>query len=216
MSNINLAIIEDSAQLQKSLIEGFQRYPEITTIQHFGSVREFLWEKHIYPQPNVMLLDINLPKISGIEAIDPILLNYPNLNIIIFSMYSESANIMQALSKGVVGYIQKSHQSIEDIVHAIKIVQNGGSYLSPFIARKIVNLFHPSRTIKEQNSLTKREEQVLNGLAKGLTYQEIADDLVISLDTVRTYIKKLYTKLNVNNKAKLISKVQFLFNKKTN
>ncbi|MFT4203266.1 MAG: response regulator transcription factor [Chitinophagaceae bacterium] len=212
-NKIDVVIIEDSLQLRETIVDALHNDSEINSIQEFGSVNEFLWGRPIDPIPNVMLLDVNLPKIKGTDAIPNILLDYPELNIIIFSINSESADILHAMSNGAVGYIHKTQQSIDDVIHAIKIVRDGGSYLSPLIARRLVNLFQPSRIAKQQGTLTQREEQVLNGLCKGLTYREIADELNVSIDTVRTHIKKIYAKLNVNSKSRLISKVQNIFDK---
>lgn len=213
ISRIHLVIVENSLGLRKSLVEELQNDPEIDSVEDFASAKDFLWKKSLKSEPNIMLLDINLSKFSGTDTIDSILLDYPLLNIIVFSVYGDSSNVMQSLSKGAVGYIQKKQQSVEDIVRAIKIVRDGGSYLSPFVTRRIVNLFRPSRLVASNKRLTQREEQVLTGLAKGQSYQEIANELIISIDTVRVYIKKIYTKLNVNNKTQLISRLQNLFDR---
>ncbi|WP_447641462.1 MULTISPECIES: response regulator [Chitinophagaceae] len=211
MEDIHVAIVDDSTALRESIVEGLKLDASIKSIQEFGSVEDFLWKEKVVQEPNILLLDVNLPRLKGIDAIDAILLKYPEINILMFSVYADSQTIFRAVSKGAVGYIQKSQQKVEDVLAAIKIVNNGGSYLSPTVTRQVLNLFHPSRITKLKTSLTQREEQVLNGLMKGLTYQQIADDLVLSIDTIRTYVKKIYGKLSVKNRTQLISIVHNIF-----
>ncbi len=208
MPQINLVIIEDSLSIRKNLVEVFKLDNEIVSICEFDSIETFLSKKDELSYPDVILLDIQLPKLNGDEAIDTILLSFPDVNILIYSMYMDSSTIIKCISKGAVGYVLKSQHSISDILEAIKIVNKGGSFLSPSIARKVLNHFHPSREAKVELSLTIREEQVMNGLMNALTYQQIANELNISIDTVRTYIKKIYGKIQVNNKAQLVNKIQ--------
>ncbi|PZP41235.1 MAG: hypothetical protein DI598_18470 [Pseudopedobacter saltans] len=211
MNNINVVVIEDADSIRKSLVAELITDTEFSTVRSYGTIENFIFEDKEEPFPDVVVLDIQLPKVNGDEAIDMILLTYPKTNILIYSMYMDSSMIIKCISKGAVGYILKSQHSIKDIVEAIKIVKSGGSYLSPIIARKVLNYFHPSSEKKSQISLTIREEQVMNGLVNGSSYQEIANELNISIDTVRTYVKKIYGKMQVKSKVQLLSKIKSLF-----
>ena len=141
---------------------------------------------------------------SGVEGIPIILDKLPEIDIIMLTTYEEEEVILKALCSGACSYISKK-ASLKQIVEAIRIVAEGGSYMSPSIAREIVNhlLGGPKKTIT--NSLTERQNQILKGLSEGKSYKHISEELFISIETVRTHIKKLYRHLQVNNKAEAIA-----------
>lgn len=204
MKTIRLAIIEDEVLIQESLKSFFDSVPHIVCLKVSASVEDFLKQLHtLQILPDVLLLDINLLGMTGIEGI-PLLLNeMPELDIIMLTTFEDNDSIFKALCAGACSYLSKK-TSLKKIQEAVEVVQDGGSYMSPSIARKIVNHYAPKATKK--NVLSPRETDVVNGIVAGKSYQQIADDLFVSLNTVRTHIKHIYKALGVNNKAGLIKK----------
>jgi two-component system, NarL family, response regulator LiaR len=141
---------------------------------------------------------------SGLEAM-PILLDLmPDVNIIILSTYEEEDMILKALCSGACSYISKK-ASLSEIVDAIRIVVNGGSYMSPSIAREIINHLMGGR-VSKATILSDRQKEILEKLVEGKSYQVISEELFISVETVRSHIKKMYKILHVNNKTEAINK----------
>jgi len=154
-------------------------------------------------QTHILLLDIGLPGINGLDAIPLILKKIPDINIVMLTTYEEEDVILKALCAGACSYISKK-ASLEEIVEALRIVANGGSYMSPSIAREIVNHLMGGR-VSKATILTDRQKDILEKLVDGKSYQTIASELFISVETVRTHIKKLYKVLHVNNKTEAIT-----------
>ena len=150
----------------------------------------------------LMLLDINLPGMSGIQAIPFILEKSPHLEIIMLTTFDDSESIFSALQAGAMSYISK-RSSLQEIKSGIDVVINGGSYMSPSIARKVVASFQNTKSDIFED-FTARQKQIVDGLVDGLSYQKIADNNFISVETVRDHIKKIYKKLQINSKAELI------------
>lgn len=168
------------------------------------SVEVFLKE---YPTlnkiPDILLLDINLLGMSGIVGI-PLLLNeLPDVDIIMLTTFEDNDSIFKALCAGACSYLSKK-TPLKKIQEAIEVVYDGGSYMSPSIARKIVNRYAPKR--HQQTILTTRQKEIVDGIVAGKSYKMIADDLFVSLDTVRSHIKNIYKALKINCKAELIKK----------
>ena len=165
----------------------------------------FLHSSIINPsnQTHILLLDIGLPGISGLDAIPLILERITDINIVMLTTYEEEDVILKALCAGACSYISKK-ASLEEIVEALRIVANGGSYMSPSIAREIVNHLMGGR-VSKATILTDRQKEILEKLVDGKSYQTIASELFISVETVRTHIKKLYKVLHVNNKTEAIT-----------
>ena len=207
MNYIHLAIIEDDEMVR----EGLEDYlgdnprlkigPVVTSVETFLEHLENSLEK---PQIDLMLLDIGLPGMSGIQGIRPIRQKLPDTDIIMLTTYEESDKIFKALCAGACSYMTK-RASLAEIEEAIMIVYKGGSYMSPAIARKVVKHFMPAAP-KEDDLLTPRQKQIVQGIVDGLSYKMIADKLTITLDTVRDHIKRIYRLLEVNSKAEVIRK----------
>ena len=140
---------------------------------------------------------------SGIEGI-PLLLNeLPNVDIIMLTTFEDNDSIYKALCAGACSYLSKK-TPLKKILEAVEIVNNGGSFMSPSIARKIVNHFAPKRI--KSDLLTSRQRDIVAGIVDGKSYKMIAEDLFVSLDTVRSHIKNIYKILEINSKAELIKK----------
>jgi DNA-binding NarL/FixJ family response regulator len=196
--NIKIAIIEDDETIRegyKYLIGNVDGYEIVGT---FHNIEESLKNlQQIFPK--VILLDIELPGINGIDAIPKIKNLLPNVLIIILTVYEDSEKIFRALTNGAVGYLTKN-TSPSKIIDAIREANEGGGPLSPNVARLVINSFQ-----KNQNSpLTKRETEILEQIANGKSRGRIAEEFFIDLETVKTHIKNIYFKLNVHSRADAI------------
>jgi len=204
MGDIRLAIIEDDALIQESLKDFFNSQTTIDLLMTAASVEDFLKRISSFEiLPNIILLDINLLGMSGIKGVPLILNELPNSDIIMLTTFEDNDSIYQALCAGACSYLSK-RTPLKKILEAIEVVYNGGSYMSPSIARKIVNSFATKR--KQSNLLTPRQKEIVSGIVDGKSYKMIASDLFVSLDTVRSHIKNIYQTLEINSKAELIKK----------
>ena len=204
MSLIKLAIIEDDLLIQESLNDFFVAQPHIDCIQISASVEDFLIAlKDLERTPEVILLDINLLGMSGIDGIPLILNELPKVDIIMLTTFEDNDSIYKALCAGACSYLSKK-TPLKKILEAVEVVYNGGSYMSPSIARKIVNAYAPKRN--KSDLLTPRQKEIVTGIVDGKSYKMIANDLFVSLDTVRSHIKNIYKALEINSKAELIKK----------
>jgi DNA-binding NarL/FixJ family response regulator len=207
MQEIKLAIIEDDAVIKESLETFMPQHPSITITASVTSVEAFLEKARSgrKPQIDVLLLDIGLPGMSGIQGIYHIRQKYPDLDIIILTTFEEDDKIYDALCAGACSYISK-RTPLTKIQEAIFTVSRGGSYMSPTVARKIAERFMP-KAKKQGDELSERQKQIVQGLVDGLSYKMIGHKLDITLDTVRDHIKRIYRTLEVNNKMEVIKKV---------
>ena len=154
---------------------------------------------------DIALVDIGLPGISGINGIKILRKEYPDINIIMLTVYNDPSRIFSSLCAGASGYLLKN-TPLEEIKKSIEILDSGGSPMSPEIARKVIGYFTPDKSEGYKSDLTKKENEIVNALVDGLSYKLIADKLEISIDTVRFHIRNIYRKLHVNSKAEVISK----------
>jgi DNA-binding NarL/FixJ family response regulator len=152
---------------------------------------------------DILLLDIGLPGMSGLEGLPLLREKLPDLDIIMLTTYEEEDMILKALCSGACSYISKK-ASLEEIVEAIRIVVKGGSYMSPSVAREIVQHLMGGR-VSKATILSERQKQILELLVEGKSYSAIGKDLFISTETVRSHIKNMYRTLEVNNKAEAIA-----------
>jgi DNA-binding NarL/FixJ family response regulator len=190
-------IIEDDIHLARLMQESVNEVENIICENVFTNPIEFL-KKPI--EADVFLLDILMPEMNGIQAIDKILKLFPNASIVMNTIKDDSETIFKALQLGASGYIDK--QSFEmNFREVFESIENGGAYMTPKIARQVITFFNQPRNISEQ--LTDREKDIVNGILDGLSYKLIADRYSISLDTVRMNVKKIYRKLKINSKSEL-------------
>ncbi len=204
MKNIAVGIIEDEPLVRESLVTFFGEQHSLKVVCQVKSLEEFqdLYQSGGSEAPDVLLLDIGLPGMSGLEGIRVIKKIIPDTDIIMLTTYEESETIFKALCAGACSYLSK-RSSLSQIMEAITVVFQGGSYMSPSIARKVVKYFSPSDHSKKE-LLTPRQQQIVSGLVEGLSYKMIADKYMVSIETVRDHIKKIYKKLQINSKAELI------------
>lgn len=208
---IQVGLVEDDEGIRAYLAEYLNMQLETQCTAVFGNVEDFLEVASSLSELDVLLLDINLPRMQGLDAIRPIKSILPQLEIIMLTIHSNSNYVFQALCAGATGYLLKN-TSLPDIAQAIITHYAGGSAMSPTIARLVVNRLNP---VVEETSmltargdrlvLTAREMQVLEALAEGLSYKLIADRLKVSPNTLPVHIRNIYRKLHINSKAEAIA-----------
>jgi DNA-binding NarL/FixJ family response regulator len=151
--------------------------------------------------PDVVLMDINMPEVDGIEGLKTIKKKFPHIKVLMQTVFDDTDKIFECIRNGASGYILKK-DSPQRILQAIQEVYDGGAVMNPSIALKVLDYFQPQ---KEQNQLTKREKEVLELLAEGLSYKMVADKLFLSFNTVNTHIKHIYEKLHVSSLGEAIA-----------
>lgn len=205
MDLININIIEDNKVIKDSLLKYFSFHHELKVNLTAASIEDYLSQQSRSTMvSDILLLDIGLPGMSGLEGIPLIKEKTPDIEIIMLTTYEEEHIIVKALCAGACSYISKK-SSLKEIVDAIHIVKQGGSYMSPSIAREIVTYLMGGR-VSKATILTDRQREVLQKLSDGKSYNEIANDLGLSTETVKSHVKKMYQTLHVNNKSEAIAK----------
>lgn len=203
----NVAIVEDNTKIRDLIQKFLNKQENMKCPIAVDSVEQFLKKLDKDHLPDIILMDIELPGMSGIDGMRLLKNKYPGMDIIIISVYHDSHKIFDSLCAGASGYLLK-HTTLPEIKDAIEVVLNGGAPMSPQIARKVINFFNQSSVAKKEpeTELTQREQEIVIGLVDGLSYKMIADRLDISIDTVRAHIRNIYKKLHVNSKAEVIAK----------
>lgn len=201
-----VGIVEDNKKIRDLIQRYLDMQEELSCPVAVDSVEEMIDYLEEHSQPNVILMDIQLPGMSGIKGIGIIKDKFPDIDIIMLTVYHDSHKIFNALRAGASGYLLK-HTSLPEIKESILKLMKGGAPMSPQIARKVINHFQENAPKKNTDSdLTPREHDIVNGLVDGLSYKMIADRYDISIDTVRAHIRNIYRKLHVNSKAEVIAK----------
>jgi DNA-binding NarL/FixJ family response regulator len=202
---IAVSIVEDHASLRESVRGFIQGAPGFECLGAYASAEEALAEVPARP-PAVVLMDINLPKMSGIECVKRLKAKLPDLQIIMLTVYENSDRIFEALAAGACGYLVKSTPP-EELLEAIEEIAKGGSPMSSNIARMVVQAFQPAvHAVPLSEQLAPRERQVLELLSKGRAYKQIAAEMNLSMGTIRTYIRRIYEKLQVNCRTDAVVK----------
>lgn len=204
--HIKVAIVEDLQEVADGLAAFLQEDPELKLIGSFRTAEAAVIELPLLA-PDIVIMDINLPGISGIECVKQVKAVTPAIQFMMFTVYENNDQVFEALKAGASGYLLKKTPPLQ-IIESVKELYSGGSPMSASIARKLVNVFQqPQTDINEAAKLTQREKEVLELTAKGLLYKEIAHELGISFGTVRQHLYKVYEKLHVQNKTEAINKV---------
>lgn len=200
-----VAIVEDDAGLRAQLVEILEAAPNVRCVGACASGEEAL-EEIPSRLPDVVLMDIKLPGMSGIDCVAHLKKALPSLQVIMLTVYEDSDRIFRALKAGADGYLVKSSPP-ETLLEAIENVHRGGSPMSSHIARKVVQHFHLVGPSKEDSeNLSPREQEVLELLSSGYLYKEISDKLGIGIETVRTYVKNICEKMHVRNRVEAVAK----------
>ncbi|MCK5154589.1 MAG: response regulator transcription factor [Spirochaetales bacterium] len=205
---IRLVIIEDVDEVRQGLKYLLGLDSELEIIKSYGSAEPFLNSFPLLTVPNIILMDIGLPGINGIEATKIIKKEYPDIDILMLTIFEEEDKILNAIQAGATGYVLKNTDPGE-LVSQIKSIFSGGSPISPNIARKILTEFRKDRSHNERKNynLTPREKEIFKSIADGLTYKEISSLHNIASSTVKKHILHIYQKLEVNSKVEFIKKV---------
>lgn len=202
---ISVSIVEDSEQVRTTLARLINRAEGFTCLSQYGSAEAAL-EGLPSNKPNVVLMDINLPGINGVECVRRLKQVAPDIQVMMLTVYEDTENIFNALAAGATGYLLK-RTSTSELLAAIREVNRGGSPMTTHIARKVVQSFQRTAPAAAQTeNLSPREQEVLDFLAKGFLYKEIADNLGISYETVHTYIRRIYEKLQVRTRTEAVAK----------
>jgi len=202
---IKVAIVEDDEQVRENLAALIRETKGFECAGTFASGEQAL-ESMPRRAPDVVLMDVNLPGMSGVECVRLLKARVPDLQVVMLTVYDDSDRIFQALQMGASGYLLK-RSTADEILRAVEEVHRGGAPMSSYIARKVVQSFQrqgPSE--KSTENLSKRETDVLHYVARGYTNKEIADALGLSAETVRGYLKTIYGKLHVRSRTEAAMK----------
>lgn len=201
----SIAIIEDDIKVQQYLAEQIRLHIDVERLELFSDGEMAL--KNLLTNPvELALFDVQLPGITGIECMRRLKLIHPKMQGMMLTVYDNNDTIFEALKAGATSYILKNTPP-EKIMEAIEDLYKGGSPISSQIARKIIDVFQIKQNANESfQQLSRREQEMLEQLSKGFRYKEIADKLFISIETVRTHIRNIYEKLQVNNRIEALKK----------
>lgn len=204
---ITISIVDDSSDLRENIGGYIRAFPEFSCISSFATAKKALEELPKNP-PDVVLMDINLGQHGpdGIECVRSLKTLLPDVSVVMLTVFEDTEKIFRALSAGASGYLLK-RQRPEELLAAIREVVAGGAPMSTSIARKVVKSFQSAPPPgAESPELSHRELEVLQALAQGLAYKQIADQLNVSIHTVRNYIRRVYEKLHVRSRTEAVVK----------
>ncbi len=203
---ISVGIIEDITDIRESIKEFISLQQDMYCALAEESVEDFLASTTTDTAVDVLLLDIDLPGISGINGMEFIKDKFPEIDIIMVTIYEDHEKIFSALKAGAAGYLLKT-TPFPKLREAIIDINSGGAPMEPIIARKVIEFFNRPNTIKEEQSeLTSKENQIVNYLVDGFTYKKTAETLNNSIETIRHHVKNIYKKLHINSRAELMKK----------
>lgn len=198
---IRVAVVEDRADVREGLAALLLSESGLACVGAHGAAEDLLVSLSDGAEVEVVLMDIELPGMSGIEATRIIRERWPSVQVMILTVYKDDDRIFDSLTAGATGYVLKTTPA-EGLVENIRLIHRGGSPMSSSIARRVVETFHAGRPKRKSiEGLTPREEEILGLLAEGYRYREISDQLFISLDTVRTHIRHIYEKMQVRSRT---------------
>jgi len=200
-----VSIVEDNEQLRGTLAKLIAREEGFECASDYADAEAAL-EGLPKDRPDVVLMDINLPGMNGVECVRRLKQVLPETQVVMLTAYEDTENIFNALAAGASGYLLKRAPRAE-LLEAIREVSRGGSPMTPHIARKVVQSFQkPAASASPVENLSEREQEVLDCLSQGFLYKEIAEKLGISYETVHTYIRRIYEKLQVRTRTEAVAK----------
>lgn len=197
-----LGIVEDDLVIKRAYELYFEAHPSFDLVFSTDNMEDFLKAAEDGMELDIVLSDIGLPGMSGIEGIPRVKQHMPHTEIIMITVFDDGEKVFKALCAGATGYLLKS-TPISEVGTSLMKIKEGGAPMSPAIARKVVEYFHPK---KQTEKLSPKESQIVEALVDGLSYKMIADRLSISIHTVNSHIKNIYRKLEVNSKAEVVAK----------
>ena len=202
---IQVAIVEDDDEIRANLGHRIGSNPAFRLLRSYGDAESALADLPRH-KPDVVLMDINLPGMDGIECVRELKAKMPKAQFVMLTVYEDSNRLFKSLVAGASGYLLK-RTPLAKLVTAIREAHQGGSPMTPQIARQVVQYFQQAReAAPDVQRLTPRETQVLQQLARGFRYKEIVDNLGMSLGTLHSYITKIYEKLHVHSRTEAVVK----------
>jgi len=202
---IKVAIVDDDEGIRTSLVALIRRAPSLRLSGDYPDAESALKEIPRRP-PDVVLMDINLPGIKGVECVRQLKATVPSVQFLMLTVYEDSDSLFNSLKAGASGYLLKRTASAR-LLEAIRDVYGGGSPMTPQLARRVVQYFSkPAEGVSPVLRLTPGEREFLDQLANGYAYKEIADRMTISIDTVRSYVRTVYEKLHVHSRTEAVVK----------
>jgi DNA-binding NarL/FixJ family response regulator len=206
MPIIHVAIIEDDNEIRNSMQEFLSTTDDLICVGAFPNAEDFIKQFRMM-DVEVVVMDITLPGMSGIQCVSQLKPMRPEVQFLMCTSHGDAEKTFDSLCAGATGYLLKN-SSPQQLFDAIRDIYKGGSPMSAQIARLVVNSFpDKGKNQKLIETFTTREQEILNALAKGYSYREIADKLLISIETVRTYLRNIYDKLQVHSKVEALNKV---------
>jgi DNA-binding NarL/FixJ family response regulator len=202
---IKVALVEDDEGIRSSLTALIRRATSLRLAGEYPDAETALRDIPSHP-PDVVLMDINLPGMNGVECVRQLKAVVPKVQFLMLTVYEDSDSLFNSLRAGASGYLLKRTASSR-LLEAIRDVYDGGSPMTPQLARRVVQFFsRPAQEPSAVSSLTPGEREFLDQLAKGYAYKEIADRMNISIDTVRSYVRTVYEKLHVHSRTEAVVK----------
>ena len=203
---IKIAVVEDNTKLRASLVSLFDRAEGMRCVASLNNLLNVISEVGS-ALPDIILMDIGLPNISGIEGVRTVKTHFPAIQILMFTVFDDDEKIFDAIRAGASGYLLKKTPP-DEIVQAVRELSLGGAPMTSSIARRVIQSFQAvPATLVEDYRLTVRENEILYSLVDGLSYKKIADKYCVSISTIRTHICNIYNKLHVNSKAQAVARV---------
>jgi len=203
---ITVCIVEDDNELRKTIEDIVEKSADCSLLKGFSNAEDFLQDLNRI-HPDVVVMDIELPGMNGISCVKVAKEKYPEIQFVMFTIFDDDESVFQSLCSGATGYLLKNSLP-EKIISGIIEINAGGSPMSPQIARRVIEQFSVRKKVSDDiNVLSPREREILDFLAKGFRYKEISDRLFISVETVRTHIRNIYDKLQVNSRTDALNKV---------
>ena len=205
MTPVTISIVEDLDEVREALERLINQSENFSLVAGFSNAEQAEKKIPLEP-PDIVIMDINLPGMSGIECISRIKEKCDGTQFIMFTIYEDDEKVFEALRAGAHGYLLKKTPK-EKLLEALEELHNGGSPMSTNIARKVIEAFEKKKQPPEEiNTLTNKEKQILELLAKGFLYKEIADQLHSTRNTIKQHIHHIYEKLHVQNRTEAINK----------
>jgi DNA-binding NarL/FixJ family response regulator len=203
--HINVSIVEDNRFIRAGWEAALRSVPEFEVLGSYGSCEE-AFQSPTLNDSNVVLMDIGLPGMSGIEGVRHLKVRSPKTAVVMCTVFDDDQNVFDAICAGAAGYLLKKTPP-DEFINAIKDAATGGSPMTPNIARKVIASFQKTaaRTSAQEDALTEREREVLEKMAQGKSYTAIAKDLFLSVDGIRYHIRHIYEKLQVHSRGEAVS-----------